>query len=164
MMTPLPARSAKTPDLHRSSPLENVPVLDDGVLAVQHVDELGVVAAGHAGYPARGGVVGDDDGFSELSVYACLSGMGVAVSGGRRDCGEPELDGAGAGSAVDLGEFVFGTGEADLESFGFAEPPFAFSFGDAVDEVVADLGDAVPLGGVWPVHAAPKAALTEMIL
>ena len=30
-------------------------VLDDGVLAVQHVDELGVVAARHAGYPAGGG-------------------------------------------------------------------------------------------------------------
>jgi hypothetical protein len=38
------------------------PVLDDGVLAVQHVDELGVVAAGHAGYPAGGRDVGDDDG------------------------------------------------------------------------------------------------------
>jgi hypothetical protein len=30
-------------------------VLNDGVLAVQHIDELGVVAAGQAAYPARGG-------------------------------------------------------------------------------------------------------------
>jgi hypothetical protein len=48
---------------------------------------------------------------------------------------------------VDLGEFVLGAGEADLESFGFAEPAFAVGFGDAGDEVVADLGDAVALGG-----------------
>ena len=60
---------------------------------------------------------------------------------------------------VDLGEFVFGSGEADLESFDFAGPAFAFGFGDAGDEVVADLGDAGPLGGVGPVHAASKAAV-----
>ena len=37
-------------------------VLHDGVLAVQHVDELDVVAPRHAGYPADGRDVGDDDG------------------------------------------------------------------------------------------------------
>jgi hypothetical protein len=52
-----------------------------------------------------------------------------------------------AGAAVDLGEFVLGAGEADLESFGLAEPSFAVGFGDAGGEVVADLSDAVPLGG-----------------
>jgi len=72
-------------------------------------------------------------------------------------CGHAEVHGGGAGSAVDLGEFVFGAGEADLEAFGFAEPAFAFGFGDPGGQVVADLGDAVPLGGVGPVHGASQA-------
>ncbi len=45
-----------------------------------------------------------------------------------------------------------GASEADLESVGFAEPAFAVGFGDAGGEVVADLSDAVPLGGVGPVN------------
>ena len=68
---------------------------------------------------------------------------------GAAECGHSESDGGGcAGAPVDLGEFVLGAGEADLESFGFAEPAFAFGFGDAGDQVVADLGDARPLAGV----------------
>jgi hypothetical protein len=63
------------------------------------------------------------------------------------------------GPPVDLGEFVFGSGEADLESFDFAEPAFALGFGDAGDEVVADLGDAGPLGRVGPVEGASEAAV-----
>ena len=43
--------------------------------------------------------------------------------GGVAEGGHSESDGGrGAGAAVDLGEFVFGAGEADLESFGFAGP------------------------------------------
>ena len=53
-----------------------------------------------------------------------------------------------AGAAVDLGELVLGAGEADLESLDLAEPAFALGLGDAGQEVVADLGDAGPLGGV----------------
>jgi hypothetical protein len=34
--------------------------------------------------------------------------------------------------------------------------------GDAGGEVVADLGDAVALGRVWPVHGAPQVPLTEL--
>jgi hypothetical protein len=37
------------------------------------------------------------------------------------------------------------SGEADLESFYFAVPAFAFGFGDAGGEVVADLVEAVLL-------------------
>jgi len=44
--------------------------------------------------------------------------------------------------AVDLGEFALGSGEADLEPFGLAEPAFAFGFGDACREVVTDLSEA----------------------
>ena len=75
-------------------------------------------------------------------------------------CGHAEVDGGGgAGPAVDLGEVVFSAGEADFQAFGFAEPAFAFGFGDAGGQVVADLGDAGSLGGVWPVHGASQAVL-----
>ena len=77
-------------------------------------------------------------------------------------CGHAEVGGGGgAGPAVDLGEFVFGAGEADFEAFGFAEPAFAFGFGDAGGQVVADLGDAGSLSGVGPVQGAAQAPLTE---
>jgi hypothetical protein len=60
---------------------------------------------------------------------------------------------------ADLGEFVVGAGEADLESFDFAEPAFVFGFGYAGCEAVADLGDAGPLGRVGPEHGAPEAGV-----
>jgi hypothetical protein len=63
---------------------------------------------------------------------------------------------------VDLGEFFLGSGEADVEALDFAEPALAVGFGDAGYQVVADLGDAGPLGGVWPVQGAPQAPLTEL--
>jgi len=81
---------------------------------------------------------------------------GVTGLRGLRDCGDAEADGLVAGAPVDLGELVAGAGEADLESFDLAGPAFASGFGDAGDEVVTDLGNAVPLAGRWPVHAAPQ--------
>jgi len=42
-----------------------------------------------------------------------------------------EVDGE-AISCVDLGEFVFDSGEADLESLDFAEPAMKFGLVDAV--------------------------------
>jgi hypothetical protein len=75
------------------------------------------------------------------------------------------VDGVLVGRAsFDLGEFVFGAGEADLQSFDFAEPAFAFGFGDAGGEVVADVGEAVALGGVWPVHRAADAGFSELAI
>lgn len=65
-------------------------------------------------------------------------------------------------TAVDLGEFVVGAGQADLESFDFAEPSFAFGLGDPGAEVVADLRDSLPLSRIWPVHRAAQAPLTEL--
>jgi hypothetical protein len=105
--------------------------------------------------------------FSELeNDHEVWAGLRCSVqAGGAAEGGHAESDWAGgAGAPVDLGEFVFGAGEADLESFGFAEPAFAVGFGDAGGEVVTDLGDAGPLGGVGPVQGASQAALTEMIL
>src|ERR1035437_1530163 len=63
------------------------------------------------------------------------------------------------GATVDLGELVLGAGEADFQALDFAEPAFALGFGDAGQEVVADLGDAGPLGGLRPVHAASQTAM-----
>jgi hypothetical protein len=47
-----------------------------------------------------------------------------------------------------LGEFVAGGGQADVESVDFTEPALVVCFGDAVDEVVTDLDQSGPLGGV----------------
>jgi hypothetical protein len=71
---------------------------------------------------------------------------------------DAEVDG-GAGAPVELGELVVGAGEADLEAFDLAEPAFAFGLGDAGDQVVADLGQAGPLGRVWPEHRAADAGV-----
>jgi hypothetical protein len=63
------------------------------------------------------------------------------------------------GGEVGLGEFAGGGVEADAESFGFAGPGFALCFGDAGHEVVADLFEAVALGGVDPQHPPPNAGV-----
>ena len=55
---PAPGRGVPGQHLLRGAHL----VFDDGVLAVQHVGELGVVAAEHAGYPAGRRDVRHDDG------------------------------------------------------------------------------------------------------
>src|SRR5689334_22627130 len=94
--------------------------------------------------------------FGWVGAVLCLSG--VQDSGGDRRHADVD-GGGGVGAPVNLGEFVAGAGQADLESFGFAVPAFAFGFGDAGDQVVVDLGDAGPLGGRGPVHAAPQAAV-----
>jgi len=79
---------------------------------------------------------------------------------GVQDTGHADVDRDGwVGAPVDLGEFVACAGQADLESFGFAVPAFAFGFGDAGDQVVMNLYDAGPLGGRGPVHAAAQAAV-----
>jgi hypothetical protein len=67
--------------------------------------------------------------------------------------------GSAGGGGVGLGELAGGGGEADLESFGFAGPAFAFGFGDAGAEVVADLLQSVPLGGVDAQEGAPDAGM-----
>jgi hypothetical protein len=54
---------------------------------------------------------------------------------------DAEVGCAGAAPArVDLGKLFRGTGEADLQSFDFAEPAFLLGLGDAGGQVVADLG------------------------
>lgn len=46
---------------------------------------------------------------------------------------------------VELGEFVFGGGEADFQAFDFAEPALAFGLADSGDQVVLDLEQPVSL-------------------
>jgi hypothetical protein len=77
---------------------------------------------------------------------------------------DAEVDGGGAAGdeRVDLGELGVSGGEADLESFGFAGPAFAFGLGDAGGEVVADRGQPGPLVRVDPQERAADAPLTEL--
>ena len=81
--------------------------------------------------------------------------VGIDGDGAGCDVGEggyPEVGSAVAagGDLVHLGEFLAGAGQADLQSFGFAEPVMLLGLGDAGGEVAADGFQAGPLGGVWP--------------
>lgn len=57
---------------------------------------------------------------------------------------------ATAGPLVELGELAVGGGRADSQALGLAEPAFAFSFGDAGEQVVPDLFQASSLLWVRP--------------
>ena len=94
------------------------------------------------------------------------SGGGSGRGGDVAVGGDAEADGLGAAGrgGAGLGEFVVGGGEADLESLGFAGPAFALGFGNAGVEVVADLLQAVPLGGVDPQERAPDGSCSWMQL
>ena len=70
--------------------------------------------------------------------------------------------GSAGGGCVGLGELAGGGGEADFDSFGFADPAFAFGLGDAGVEVVVDLLQAVALGGVDSQEGASDAGFSEL--
>jgi hypothetical protein len=76
----------------------------------------------------------------------CVAG----AAGGLGETGYPEVHGGAAtgGDLVHLGELAAGAGEADFQALSFAVPPVGFGFGDAGQEVVVDLGEAVAFGGV----------------
>src|SRR6476659_2094114 len=78
------------------------------------------------------------------------SRVGGGAAGGVGEVGDAELDrvGAAGGDLLHLGEFGVGASEADLQALGLAVPAVGFGFGDAGDEVVADLFEAGPGGGV----------------
>jgi len=63
---------------------------------------------------------------------------------------------------VHLGELGGRGGEADFESFGFTGPAVLLGLGDAVAQVVADAGEAGPLGWVGPQKGAADVPLTEL--
>src|SRR5262249_9312669 len=90
----------------------------------------------------------------------------IRVGGARATCRvsegwDAELNGLAAAGAglVHLRELGLGAGQAYLQPFGFAEPVARFGFGDAGDEVVADLREAVPGGWVRPQKRAAQAAV-----
>jgi hypothetical protein len=87
-----------------------------------------------------------------MSVSWGCEGCGGDVAAG----GDAEVDGLGAagGGGVGLGEFLVGPCEADLESFCFVGPSFAFGFGD--DEITnAD--------GAWVAACHPAQALLHRV-
>ena len=73
------------------------------------------------------------------------------------ESGDAEVDGGSAFAGVELGQLVFGRGEADVELFGFAEPASFFSLADPVGEVVSDLIQSPPFAGInseeWTANA-----------
>ena len=84
-------------------------------------------------------------------------GLVGGATGGFGEGGDAQVDRgvAAGGDLVHLGEFVAGTGEADLQALGLAEPPVRFGLGDAVQQVVADLGETAALGWIGPEQRAP---------
>jgi hypothetical protein len=97
-------------------------------------------------------------------VFTGVSGCCEGCCGDIAVGGDAEVDGFGVagGGGVGLGDLVVGGVEADAESFGFPGPAFAPGFGDAGQEVVADLFEAVALGGVDAQEGAADAPLTEL--
>src|SRR5271170_6041327 len=67
---------------------------------------------------------------AEVSSSVVMAG-GVFLLRADGDRGSQVDRAVVSGAAVDLGEFVAGAGEADLESLDFAEPAFTLGFGDA---------------------------------
>ncbi|WP_063767866.1 hypothetical protein [Streptosporangium roseum] len=65
---------------------------------------------------------------------------------------------------IELAELFLGASQADAEPFCLAEPAFAFGFGDAGDEVVADLLQPAALCRVRPEERTSDTCLTELIL
>src|SRR6187455_129927 len=95
---------------------------------------------------------------SELVSLVCrFSG----TSGGVGKAGDAELDGLGAVGAdlVHLGEFGVRAGEADLEALGLAVPAVGFGFGDAGEQVVADLFQPGAGGRIRAQQRAAQAAV-----
>jgi hypothetical protein len=86
---------------------------------------------------------------------------GDGPAGGLGEGRHAQVHGGGlpARQFVHLGELGGGGGEADFESFGFAGPAVLMGFGDAVLQVVADAGEAGPLGWVGPQEGAVDAAV-----
>jgi hypothetical protein len=80
-----------------------------------------------------------------------------------REIRHSEVDlGVTCRQVVDLGEFLLGSGEADLEPFDFTEPALAAGFVDAGQQVVTDLEQARALGRVRAEQGAAQAPLTEL--
>jgi dTMP kinase len=88
-----------------------------------------------------------------------LSGRDGAAGDITKD-GQTKVDGCGPPCPlVQLGEFLFSSGEADLEALDFAEPALSFGLGDAIAKIVADLDDSLTLCGIRPQKTASQATV-----
>jgi hypothetical protein len=77
------------------------------------------------------------------------------ATGDVAKCWDAEVhSGGAAGAPVELGELLFRTREADLESLNIPEPVLPFGLDDADKQVVADLRDALMLARIWPKEGA----------
>jgi hypothetical protein len=92
-----------------------------------------------------------------------LTGCGDGAASDVGEAGHAEVGGgASPGEIIELGEFLPGGGEADLQTLGFAGPAFMVGFVDAGLEVVAQVGQPRSLGRVGPQERAPDVPLTEL--
>src|SRR2546430_15017547 len=74
-------------------------------------------------------------------------GDGAACDVGEGGHAELGAAVAAGGDLVHLGKLVPGAGQADFQSFGFAEPAGRFGLSDTGGQVAADLSEAGALGG-----------------
>ena len=72
------------------------------------------------------------------------------------------MDDCGLESGIELGQLVLGAGQADLQALDLSEPALPLSFGDPVEQVVADLGQTVSLGRLGPEERTSDASLSEL--
>jgi hypothetical protein len=122
-------------------------------LAVLVVPPAGaLIATGDRYEPFR--LAGPDG--AAVSCLDSFSGDGAPGDLGKR--GHAQVHGVrAAGHLVELGELVPGCLEADLQALGLAGPAFPVGLGDALDQVLLDLGDAVPLRRGRPQQGAAQA-------
>lgn len=111
--------------------------------------------------------------YAELRKSGLRSGLlaggedrrgGDGPAGGLGEGWHAQVDGGGlAGDEfAHLGELGGRGGEADFESFDSADPAVLLGLGDAVVQVVADVGKAGPLGWVGPQEGTADAAFSEL--
>ena len=89
-------------------------------------------------------------------------GDGAACDVGEGGHAELGTAVAAGGDLVHLGELGPGAGQADFQSFGFAEPAGRFGLSDTGGQVAADLREAGPLGGVRAQQQAAQAGFSDL--
>ncbi|WP_330354478.1 hypothetical protein [Streptomyces chartreusis] len=103
-------------------------------------------------YTPRGSIlIPDELTLHDLAQLGSFTGLLIQLRPAWR--GDAQVDGGAVlVAAVDLGDLVFGSGEADAKPLDLAEPALALGFGDAVDALdaldaaVADVDEPCPLG------------------
>jgi hypothetical protein len=79
------------------------------------------------------------------------------VSGELAKRGQAQVSDLGLEGRIRLTQLVLGASETDLKALDLAESALSLSFGDPVDQVVADLDQSVSLGRLGPEERASDA-------